>query len=128
MYGKPGRNHNCATNWCLASGNDGRNCLLADIRVPCDNLLVSITPDILAEMPLCEVNAVVFYKRDEITTDLICCDVEMAGRVWTFHEETAGWRDLMAHLANLPGFRADWYAEVVDPPFALSETVAYRNR
>lgn len=89
---------------------------------------MSITPDILAAIPLSEVDAVVFYKRDEITTDLICCDVEVAGRIWTFHEETAGWKDLMAHLASLPGFRADWYAEVADPPFALSETVAYRNR
>ena len=69
-----------------------------------------------------------FYKRDEITTDLICCDVDVAGRVWTFHEETAGWEGLIAHLTGLPGFQTDWYAGVVDPPFALSETVAYRNR
>ena len=85
-------------------------------------------PDIPAQLPLSEIDAVVFYKRDEITTDLICCDVEVAGRVRTFHEEAAGWEGLIAHLADLPGFRTDWYAEVANPPFATSETVAYRRR
>lgn len=64
-----------------------------------DDALVSITPDILAQLPLPEIDTVVFYKRDEITTDLICCDVEVAGCIWTFHEEAGGWKDLIAHLA-----------------------------
>jgi len=34
---------------------------------------------------------VIFCKRDEITTDLICCDVEVAGHVCTFREEATGW-------------------------------------
>jgi hypothetical protein len=101
---------------------------LADSWVRGDDALVSITPDILAQLRLSDMDAVVFYKRDEITTDLICCDVEAAGRVWTFHEEAAGWKDLIAHLASLPGFRTDWYAEVVNPPFATNETVAYQSR
>ena len=87
-----------------------------------------MTPDILAQLPLCEIDAVVFYKRDELTTDLICCDVEVHGRVWTFHEETSGWKVLTAHLSGLPDFRSDWYGAVVNPPFATSETVAYRRR
>ena len=64
----------------------------------------------------------VFYKRDEITADLICCDVEIGGKVWTFHEEADGWLDLITHLSALPGFRVDWYEAVVSPPFATSET------
>jgi hypothetical protein len=88
---------------------------------------VTITPDALAQLPLSAVETVVFYKRDEITTDLICCGVEVAGRVWTFHEETVGWADLIAHLSALPSFRTDWYAEVVNPPFATRETMAYRR-
>ena len=88
---------------------------------------MSITPDILAHLQLPEIDSVVFYKRDEITTDLICCDVDVAGRVWTFHEETRGWEGLIAHLVCLPGFRTDWYADVVNPLFSASETVAYRR-
>ena len=101
---------------------------LADTGPHGDDGMVSITPDILSQVPLREIDAVVFYKRDEITTDLICCDVEVAGCVWTFHEEASGWKDLIAHLAGLPGFRTDWYADVVNPPFAASETAAYRRR
>ena len=79
---------------------------------------MTITPAVLAQLTLPDVRAVVFYKRDEITTDLICCDVEVAGHVWSFHEEAAGWQDLITHLSALPGFRADWYESVVSPPFA----------
>jgi hypothetical protein len=86
---------------------------------------MTITPAVLAQLTLPDVRAVVFYKRDEITTDLICCDVEVAGHVWSFHEEAAGWPDLIAHLSALPGFRADWYEAVVSPPFATSETIAF---
>lgn len=91
-------------------------------------LNVRITPAILAQVPLADVRAVTFYKRDELTTDLICCDVEVAGHVWTFHEELVGWPDLIAHLLALPGFRADWYEAVASPPFAGSETVAFDRR
>jgi hypothetical protein len=89
---------------------------------------MTITPAILAQLPLAEINVVVFYKREEITTDLICCDVEAAGHVWTFHEEASGWADLIAHLSALPGFRPGWYEAVVSPPFAASETVAFDRR
>jgi len=111
-----------------AARSDVRLRPLVGIEVRGNGAWVSITSDILAQLPLSEIAAVVFYKRDEITTDLICCDVEVAGRVRTFHEEEAGWKNLIAHLAGLPGFRTDWYAEVVNPPFATSETVAYPSR
>ncbi|MEQ6333060.1 hypothetical protein [Sphingobium sp. MK2] len=89
---------------------------------------MTITPSILAQLPLPDIDAVVFYKRDEIITDLICCDVKAAGRVWTFHEEEKGWEDLITYLAVLPDFRTDWYEAVVKPPFAASETIAFNRR
>lgn len=89
---------------------------------------MTTTPAVLSRLPLSDVRAVVFYKRDEITTDLICCDVEVAGHVWSFNEEAAGWPDLIAHLSVLPGFRADWYEAVVSPPFATAETIAFNRR
>jgi hypothetical protein len=98
---------------------------IADVRSARHHTEMTITPAALAQLPLPDIRVVIFYKRDEITTDLICCDVEVAGHVWTFHEETAGWSDLIAHLSELPGFRADWYEAVVSPPFATNETVAF---
>lgn len=89
---------------------------------------MGITLDLASQMPLSTVERVVFYKRDEITTDLICCDVVTSGQFWTFHEEAAGWSDLIAHLSRLPGFRADWHEAVAHPPFLASETVAYERR
>jgi hypothetical protein len=101
---------------------------IAAFRSSRHHIKMTITPAVLVQLPLPAVRAVVFYKRDEITTDLICCDVEVAGHVWTFHEEAAGWPDLIAHLSALPGFRRDWYEAVVSPPFATTETIAFDRR
>ena len=85
----------------------------------------AISRELLASVPLGEVRRVTFYKRDEITTDLICCDVVAGDRVWTFHEELAGWDLLLSHLDRLPDFRRDWFASVSQPAFAASETIAF---
>ena len=102
--------------------------LIADVRSAGQHVAMSITPAILAQLPLADIDAVVFYKRDEIIADLICCDVKIASRVWTFHEEAKGWKDLIAHLSALPGFNSDWYAAVAKPPFETSETIAFDRR
>ena len=81
----------------------------------------------LDQLPLHQIEAVTFYKRDQITTDLICCDVEIGGKTWCLHEEVEGWDLLTKHLEQLPGFRSDWYTAVVRPPFAPSEIVAFRR-
>ena len=82
------------------------------------------TPN-LAELPPTSINKVTFYKRDELTTDLICCEVDVDGRTWFFHEEMPTWDALIAHFEGLPGFRADWFAAVSQPPFGICETVAF---
>ncbi len=81
--------------------------------------------DFLAQLPLAEITKVTFYKRDEITTDLICCEVVVDGVAWTFHEELVNWDSLVEHLEKLPNFRADWLAAVSRPPFVASETIAF---
>jgi hypothetical protein len=82
---------------------------------------------LLSQLSLSEVNKVTFYKRDEITTDLICCDVEAGGKVWTFHEDQVGWASLVEHLEALPDFRLDWFAVVSQPAFVTNETVAFKR-
>ena len=90
--------------------------------------MAGINADLLVQLPLEAVENVTFYKRDEITADLICCDVVAGGKVWTFHEDHAGWGLLIDHLQKLPSFRADWFEGVSQPPFATSETVAFSRR
>jgi hypothetical protein len=86
-----------------------------------------IDPTLLALLPLSAIRRVTFYKRDEFTTDLICCEVESEGETWTFHEEMIGWDSLIGHLEALEDFRRDWFAAVSQPPFATSATVAFHR-
>src|SRR4030095_7641690 len=81
----------------------------------------------LVRLPSAEIESVTFYKRDEITTDLICCDVKAGGQIWSFDEETEGWDLLLEHLEHLPRFPRDWYASIVEPPFATNMTVAFKR-
>lgn len=83
------------------------------------------SPDVPSGLPLSSIDKVTFTKRDEITTDLICCEVVTGEQIWTFHEEMPGWDALIAHLSGLPGFREDWFAAVSQPAFAPCETVAF---
>lgn len=87
--------------------------------------MTTIDASLLRRLPLDEIERVTFYKRDEITTDLICCDVLIGGQVWIFHEELVGWHLLMEHLQKLPNFQKHWFGAVSKPPFAESETVAF---
>jgi hypothetical protein len=87
--------------------------------------MARIDAEVLAQLPLTDVGKVMFYKRDEVTTDLICCDVVIGEKAWAFHEELVGWDLLIDHLQRLPGFRVDWFAVVSQPPFAESRTVAF---
>jgi hypothetical protein len=75
------------------------------------------------------VRQVTFYKRDELTTDLICCDVvadDAAGAVtWFCHEDASEWREWLDNLESLDGFDPDWFSRVSQPPFGSCETIAY---
>ena len=80
---------------------------------------------------LTDVRRVTFFKRDELTTDLICCEVEidaaMGPKAWLNHEEEPTWNEWLDELATLPGFDSDWYSKVCLPPFAASPIVAYER-
>jgi len=84
-----------------------------------------IDADVLARLPLADIDRVTFFKRDDLTTDLIYCEVAIDGECWTFHEELAGWSLLLSHLQQLPNFRRDWFSKVAQPPFETCETVAF---
>jgi hypothetical protein len=82
----------------------------------------------IAALPLERIERVEFYKRDQVTLDLICCDVttnETPPKVWTFHEEVAGWPRLLAHLHGLLGFAEGWREAVATPAFAENRFVAF---
>jgi hypothetical protein len=86
----------------------------------------------LSSIKLDSVDEVVFFKRDELTTDLICCNLILNTKnglqTWFFHEETSEWKELITWLNGLSGFDQDWFKKVMQPPFAESRTVAFRRQ
>lgn len=80
---------------------------------------------------LADVRRIAFYKRDEIATDLLCCDVEVddpsGRRTWFNHEESDEWAAWLAEFETLPNFDEDWRSKVCQPSFALCVTVAYER-
>jgi hypothetical protein len=88
---------------------------------------LAITPETIAQLPLADIEMVTFYKLDEITTDLICCEIVVGGTVRTFHEEMKGWNLLLRHIERLPGFRADWFSALSRPAFEPCEIVAFKR-
>ena len=70
------------------------------------------------------------YKHDDITTDLVCCELEVTGRegarAYVLHEELGGWPVLLAWLEALPGFRRDWRESVIQPPMQENRTLVYQ--
>ena len=84
-----------------------------------------MSEDEILALPNAAIERVVFYKRDEIATDLICCEVWASGETFFAHEEAPVWKSLLTKLEALPGFDSDWPQSVVLPPFERCETIAY---
>lgn len=76
---------------------------------------------------LADVSRVEFYKRDELTTDLICCEVTAGELVHFSHEESPGWDAFVGALLDLPGFDREWFAKVSKPAFAECRTSAFER-
>jgi hypothetical protein len=96
-----------------------------------DNGFAIVTPKGIDTVSLDEVSAILAYKRDELATDLICCDIVTgpAGgeQVRTIHEEIPGFNAVMARLESLPGFDRQWRKAVILPPFAENRTIIFKR-
>ncbi|MCX7282587.1 MAG: hypothetical protein NTX28_00835 [Novosphingobium sp.] len=74
------------------------------------------------------VQHVAFYKRDELTTDLLCCDIGMiSGQTLWIHEEMSEWHEVIAELELLQDFKQDWRLHVIHPAFAECRLTAYEK-
>ena len=85
---------------------------------------MSITPPTLN---LQQVERVVFSRRDMLTNDLICCDVQMGEHFYTWHEEREDWPLLIERLGRLPGFRKNWLARLSQASLTVCEFVAFEH-
>lgn len=103
--------------------------------------MLQIVEDQLAEVehgklryavPLAAVLCIVAFKRDMLTTDLLCLEFRYVDTAGTpmhveINEDMPGFEQVIAALERkMPGFDKDWRAKVVNPPFAQNETVIFR--
>lgn len=81
----------------------------------------------LARLRWDDIEKVVAYKTDELTTDLLCFDLTANdGQVYVVHEEIPGFDALEERLKQLlTSFDRDWRQKVLKPPFARNETILY---
>lgn len=101
-------------------------------KLALDNIpFLQTKPDISRELeddlPREGIDRVIFYQRDEVASDLICCDITLGDAVLTFHAGLGGWPRLCDYLATLPGFDAEWWQKVTRTPFARNEIVAFQR-
>ena len=73
-----------------------------------DNGFTIVATKSTERISLQEISAIIAYKIDEITTDLVCCNIVTGSgngeHVRTVHEETPGFEALMARFETFPGF------------------------
>jgi len=97
--------------------------------VTTDSGFAIVTAKSTDAVSLDEVRAIVAYKLDELTTDLVCCDIVTGAadgeQIRTIHEELLGFDAAMNAFEALPSFDRQWRDKVVLPPFATNRTVIY---
>jgi hypothetical protein len=77
-----------------------------------------------------ELDEIVAFKRDMLAVDDVCLGFRVRGesRFRVCDEEIAGWDDVNEALATRSGIRYDeWFARIVQPPFAANSTVLWRR-
>jgi len=84
---------------------------------------------VLEKIFFSDVAVIEIYKIDQMTVDLICCDIQLGvdekARVWTCHEDIEGFHVLMKAFEQLPGFNSRWPESVVKPAFQENRTLVF---
>lgn len=81
---------------------------------------------------LSSVGRVEFFKRGEVTTNLICCEIALTGKtdagdVIFAHEDMPHWEELIRKLEFLGGFDVEWFSHVSQPPSAEYRYLAFER-
>lgn len=73
-----------------------------------------------------EVVRVTVFKRDEVTTDLLCLEIELAnGETIEPNEDVGGFDEWLRRIESLHGVDPDWRGKVIQPPFARNAIVLF---
>ena len=86
-----------------------------------------MTCEAILSLPDDLIDRVVFYKRNELRVDPMVCEVNSRGIIFFAHQEDRLWHAVVDRLEKLPGFMAEWHAEISEPPQSHLELVAYER-
>ena len=95
-----------------------------------DGLKIRGVKGAASELRWSEVEEVHAYKRDLLTTDLICLAFKKSGseEYYEIHEEMAGYHDLLEVLRNrLPKFTLEWMFDVAVPAFETKHQIIWKR-
>jgi hypothetical protein len=80
------------------------------------------------KLPWSEIERIVAYKLDQMTTDEICLDISTNGWKITYSESVPGWYQFVAKLKQaFPAIPDNWDGQIMQPPFATNYTVLYER-
>lgn len=75
-----------------------------------------------------DIERLIAYKKDLMTTDEICLDIIFDSRQLTINEGTPGW-DQFVEKTKLafPGIPKNWDTEITKPAFATNLTILFQR-
>ena len=75
-----------------------------------------------------EIERLIAYKRDLMTTDEICLDIIYNNWQTTINENTAGWYQFVERTKLIfPSIPKNWDSEIVHPAFATNLSILYQR-
>lgn len=76
-----------------------------------------------------EIDTLLAYKKDLLTTDEICLDMHWSGRMIRISESTNGWYQFLERLPrNFPGIKQGWDFDIIHPAFATNLTLLFDRK
>jgi hypothetical protein len=100
----------------------------AEIRLTDDGFSVAKNQREIISVHWNDIQEIVAFKRDSITTDLVCFSFSTSDGSFEVNEEVPGFSSLQSALEKeLPGFDNTWPYKVIKPAFAPNRTVIYRR-
>ena len=100
---------------------------LGSIVLNPDSLTAALGPDTVT-WRWDDVSRVVAFKRDALTSDLLCLAIERGDQLIELNEDMGGWNELLDRLSSyLPGALSgqEILGAIVQPPFSANPTTVY---
>ncbi|MCW3108004.1 MAG: cell division protein [Segetibacter sp.] len=84
--------------------------------------------DIVAKIKWMDIESLIAYKADLLTTDEIRMDISYNNLQLTITEETPGWERFISKAKSIfPSIPVDWDLQIVNPSFSTNQITLYQK-